>query len=144
MPIATGGPVGAALHAFKTTGKAKIIYWPDVQNANSSKFVMTHTAASLNVESVAAVVIPNLLIDTQEMRASDTPTSCVVLELVLPTDADREEDRKKILDVVNLAQIEGRALQLAFKQQQNEEEQKQLLIEKQQLQLKSSSVDQQQ
>ena len=135
MPTTTGGPVGAALQSFKTNAKAKIIYWPDVQNASSTKFVMAHTAASLHVESVAAIVVPNILIDAQNMRAPDIPSGCVVLELVLPPDADRDVSKNAISKVVNMAHLEGRALQLAYKQRQNEEEEKQLLKEKQQLQL---------
>lgn len=120
----TGGPVGAAYNAFKTTSKAKIIYWPDVQNATSSKFVMSHVCASLKVEAVAAVVIPNLLLDTNKQRATgDTPSGNVILELVLPSSRTREQHRKSISNVVNMASCEGKQLQLSWKQRQLEEQQ---------------------
>lgn len=124
LPLLTGGPVGAAYNAFKTTSKAKIIYWPDVQNATSSKFVMSHICASLKVEAVAAVVIPNLLLDTSKQRLNgDVPTGNVILELVLPSNRSREQHRKSISNVVNMASCEGKQLQLSWKQKELAEQQ---------------------
>jgi len=118
LPLSTGGPVAAAFNAYKTTAKSKIIYWPDVQNATASKFVMSHTAASLKVEAVAAVVVPNILIDAD----GDRHNACAVLELVLPTEKTRDQHRKSISNVVNMAHSEGKQMQLSWKQQQSKED----------------------
>ena len=117
LPLATGGPVAAAYNAYTDTAKSKIIYWPDVQNATASKFVMSHTAASLRVEAVAAVVVPNILVPRE---GAERRGACAVLELVLPTDKTRDQHRKSISSVVNMAHAEGKQMQVSWSRQQEQ------------------------
>merc|ERR1712019_36134 len=52
----------------------------------------------------------------------DRHNACAVLELVLPTDKTRDQHRKSISNVVNMAHSEGKHMQLSWKQQQSKED----------------------